>query len=361
MKASPRTLACVAALAAGLACTASAAAQTAPAPARGAATPTTAVSAPPAPARPDSIRVESGTAPDTVTVGQPYRAVARITVPPGSRVEVTLAPLDSEVVEAAGQVKVDSAAVQGRIGAEMAFVQWRTGPGVRAQALLRVTSPRGETREVAFPFAAPFVRSVLPKDTAGIRPKGPKDVLDAPAGFERGTKLLGLGAIFFLLLIGLAYLLVRLLRRRRREAVTNPRERAVAALDELAASGVVERGDWRALYVGISDAMRELAASLSPGWGRDLTTGELAARLAEDDVPAMDVGDAAKVLGHADVVKFARGTPSPDDARADLATARAWVARIQPLPVPTPDPFADAGAEAGDRVAVGAGSGGGER
>jgi hypothetical protein len=389
MTASPRTLACALALAlaAGLACTAPAAAQdtlargpvprtqqrtratrrtpthtpprtrptqAAPTQARRTAPPATSPAAT-APVRPDSIRVESGAVPDTVTVGQPYRAVARITVPAGSRVDVTLAPLDSEVVEAGGQMKVDSAAVQGHIGAEMAFVPWRTGPGARVQAILRVTSARGETREVAFPFAAPFVRSVLPKDTAGIRPKGPKDVLDASPGMERGTKLLAIGGILFALLLGIAYLLMRLLRRRRREAITDPRERATAVLDELAASGAAERGDWRTLYVGISDAMRDLAASLSPDWGRDLTTGELAAQMADDDVPEADVRDVATVLGRADLVKFARGAPSADDARADLAAARAWVGRIQPPTVPSPE-LSAGDVDAGAREMAGAGA-----
>jgi hypothetical protein len=306
------------------------------------------------------VRVASGVVPDTVTVGQRYRAVARITVPPGSRVEVTLAPVDSESVETVGQVKVDTtAAAQGRFGAEVTLVAWKTGPGKAVDALLRVTPPGGAAREVSFPFAAPFVRSVLPEDTAGVRPRGPKDVLDAKPTMVKQVKLPALGLLLFLLLLGLAYGIIRLLRRRGSEEIADPRERSLAALDRIAASGAVERGEWRAVYSGISEAMRDLASCLEPAWGRDLTTGELALRMADDGVPAEDVGTAAAVLDRADLVKFARQQPAAETAREDLAAARAWAARIQPPVRPADSGDGDyAEAEADERVPVGAGGGG---
>jgi hypothetical protein len=297
-------------------------------------------------ARPDSIRVASGVEPDTVTVGQPYRAIARITVPPRSRVQVSLVPADTEAVEAAGVVRVDtSAAPSGTFVAAVALVAWKTGAGKPVDAVLRVTSPAGASREVSFPFAAPFVRSVLPKDTAGIRPKGPKDVLDAPLSTEHLRRLAALGSIAIALLALLAYLLIRLLvslRRRREEELADPRERAAAALEHVGAAGLVERGEWKAFYTGVSDAMRDLAAALSPHWGTDLTTAELVERMEDDGVPEGDRETARAILDRADLVKFARHRPSVDAAHADLAAARDWVARIQP-PVEMPD---EAAAEA---------------
>ncbi|MDB4952134.1 MAG: hypothetical protein JWM27_4783 [Gemmatimonadetes bacterium] len=283
-------------------------------------------------------------APDTVTVGQPYRAVARIIVPAGSRVEVALVPADSEAVEARGGVAVDTtAAARGQLTATVALAAWKTGAGTPVDAVLRVTSPAGATREVAFPFIAPFVRSVLPKDTTNLKPKGPKDVMDAVWRGERNVRLAALGGLLFALVLGVVYLLMRLFRgRRRRGEIGDPRERAAAALADLGASGMAERGDWRGFYCGVSDAMRELAAALSPEWGTDLTTAELVARMEDDDVPGADVADARAVLDRADVVKFARHQPSIETANADLATARAWVARVQP-PVTADTGVADSG------------------
>jgi hypothetical protein len=292
--------------------------------------------APPAPAaavQPDGIHVATGVEPDTVTVGQPYRAVARITVPARSRVEVSLVPADSEAVEVSAPVSVDTtAAAQGTWGATVGLVAWKTGAGTPVSAILRVTSAAGATREVSFPFAAPFVRSVLPKDTTGLKPKGPKDVLDAKFATEHVRRLLGIGGIVIALLALLAYALLKLLgklRRRRAEEQMDPRQRALAALDRAAAAGLLERGDLRAFYVEVSDAVRGLAAALSPRWGGDLTTSELSDRMRADDVPEADRRSVLGILDRADLAKFARLDPPADVARGDLAAAREWVSRIQ--------------------------------
>jgi hypothetical protein len=290
--------------------------------------------APTSPVQPDSIHVASGVEPDTVTVGQRYRAVARITVPARSRVEVSLVPADSEAVEAPAPVQVDTTgAARGTFVATVPLVAWKTGAGTPVNAVLRVTSAAGSTREVAFPFVAPFVRSVLPKDTAGIQPKGPKDVLDAGVGTEHVRRLVGIGGVVIAILALLAYLLIRLLgklRRRREEEAMDPRQRAAAALDRVESAGLLERGEWKALYSELSAAMRDLASALSPRWGTDLTTAELVERMNGDDVPDADRETARGILDRADLVKFARYAPSADAARADLAAARDWVSRIQP-------------------------------
>jgi hypothetical protein len=310
----------------------------------------------PASVQPDSIRVATGVAPDTVTVGQRYRAIARITVPPRARVEVSLVPADSEAVEVSAPVQLDTTAgAQGTWGATVGLVAWKTGAGTPVNAVLRVTSATGATREVSFPFAAPFVRSVLPTDTTGLQPKGPKDVLDAKLGTEHNVRLLAIGGVIIALLALLAYALLRLLgklRRQRAEEAMDPRDRAIAALDRVAASGVLERGDLRTFYVEVSDAIRCLAAALSPAWGTDLTTAELSARMREDDVPEADRSAATSILERADLVKFARHQPSPDIARADLAAAREWVGRIQP-PVPPVAVDSDASAETVDAEMAG--------
>lgn len=304
----------------------------------------------PAIVRPDSIHVATGVEPDTVTVGERYRAIARITVPPGSRVEVSLVPADSEAVEVSAPVQLDtSGAARGTWMATVGLVAWKTGAGTPESAVLRVTSSTGTAREVAFPFAAPFVRSVLPQDTTNLRPKGPKDVLDASLGTEHNRRLLAIGGVVLALVALLVYALLRLLsklRRRRAEEMMDPRARAAAALDRVAASGALERGDVRTVYVEVSDALRCLAAALSPDWGMDLTTAELSARMDAGEVPEEDRSTAIGILERADLVKFARHQPSPDTARTDLAAARGWVDRIQPPVRPPRDEEASEPAEA---------------
>jgi hypothetical protein len=105
-----------------------------------------------------------------------------------------------------------------------------------------------------------------------------------------------------------------------------PREEALARLDALRQSQLIERGDVREYYGRLTETLRQYAASLDPSWSGDLTTSELATRMDG----ARGGAELLRILGGADMVKFARAAPEPAAAYADLDAARRWVEHAEP-------------------------------
>ena len=270
---------------------------------------------------PQGVRAFTGVRPDEVTVGDRFTSVVRIAAPPGAGVQFP-AGLDSAAdVQALGKAGLRADAARGEHTAAYRLVAWR--PGVTQGPVLtaRVTLPDGRTVTVPVRLALPTVRSVLPADTAGLMPRGAKDILP----LQRRDWLPALLAA--LALIGLALLVARRLRRRRRAPsapVLTPadaRARALAELDRARAGGWLEREEWKPFYERTSAALREYLAALSPEWGTELTTSEVL-----DALVSQDANDRlARLLTEADLVKFARGRPTAARAERHWSEARAWV------------------------------------
>jgi hypothetical protein len=170
-----------------------------------------------------------------------------------------------------------------------------------------------------------LVVTVLPPDSSARTPRPARGVLGASWDWLAIGLILGLAA---------AVVGAFLWWWRRREGEVEeetawtpmipPRQRALATLQEARDSGLLERGEWKAFYTLVSEAVREYAAALERSWGEDLTTTELLARFRAQVGPgeAIDLGH---VLRPADQVKFARREPDRDTALAEWETARSWV------------------------------------
>jgi hypothetical protein len=266
--------------------------------------------------------------PDTVTVGDVFLAAIRVRVAAGESVAFPDALEAGEAVDAAGrrEIRVDSAEGGERIlTAVYPLAAWR--PGVVELGAARVgyaTEAGVTTVDVRFPAAV--VRSVLPADTAGIAPMPAKDVL----GGERVW-----WPLLLMLLAGLAVAALCLWwwRRRRSAAAmalvprVPPRQAALSALDRARAAGLVEAGRLKEFYSLVTNAVRHYVAALHGGWGEDLTTPELAARMTGHDCDD-EAAALSALLQRADLVKFARQHVTSGQVIADWEAARAFVARF---------------------------------
>ncbi len=134
--------------------------------------------------------------------------------------------------------------------------------------------------------------------------------------------------------LALALILATLLYVRRRRAVgqpfpgipgKSPRERALGALEILAASGLLDVGELKAFYSELSRVMREFLADSERRWGNDLTTSELLMEVAKDGVSHADMQTIADLLVEADLVKFARRRPAAGRSEMALQRARIWI------------------------------------
>jgi hypothetical protein len=221
----------------------------------------------------------------------------------------------------------DSAHSQYRVIAPM--VAWLPGPQPPVPARLVLAGADGRVSRSPLRLALPVVRAVLPADSARWLVKPPHDVWGPSQDAKR---LALLGTLALLLLALLAALAVWLLRRPRRASLPRgARERALHQLDQAGGAGLIEAGNWKEFYTRVSAALREYAAALRGEWSRDLTSAELIAAMregrgAEED----DVAPLAVVLRISDLAKFARHGRTPEEARADLETARAWVRDFSP-------------------------------
>lgn len=327
--------------------------------------------------------------PDSVTIGDVFRAAVRVTVPAGARVAFpdTLAVPANLEAAARRELSIDSSRTDVRTyTAVYALTAWRPGSYELPAARVTIELPDGGQRvNVRFPTVV--VQSVLPVDTAGIDAQPPKDVIGP-------SRLLW---PLVLALVGLAALLLVLfwLYRRRRPAEAGPeaavpaRDWALAELDRVRTLGLLEAGDIKGFYTAVSGVLREYVARLEAAWSPDLTTGELertmvqtvlaaqAARAAsasaasastpgvvapgagtpgavppgampatggpgagEQDAVATaaePVSVAVELLEAADLVKFAAERPTPREAEEVWFASRAWVATFD-WPPPAPEP-----------------------
>lgn len=257
------------------------------------------------------------------TVGDTIGTAAEVTVPSGARLEVRFPEGDTVRVQSIRPVRVT---MRGNAAlATATLVAWTPGPATTVAASGRIVAADGTVRTVALRFPVPEIRSVLPRDTAGLKPKPPKDVIGPDRQVD--WRLVAAGAAVAALLLALLYWLRRRKRRPRPQPIVAPPDARAQALDALdAARATVEDG--RAFYTLVSGALRGFAHAVRPRWSPDLTTTELERRMEKDGVAAGDLGPLRSILHTADLAKFGRFTIPPDTALRDLDEARRWVERF---------------------------------
>ncbi|MEW5931501.1 MAG: hypothetical protein AB1941_28875 [Gemmatimonadota bacterium] len=269
--------------------------------------------------------VSVGLSHDTVTVGDRFVVLLRVEAPPGVRVDPP-ARLDSAPELQPVGARIDgSDPATGALGFGYPMAAWRPGALPPRFAAVRVAYPDGRASTLRVPLRLPFVRSVLPADTSGVEPRGPRDVI-GPDWDRRLVLFLVLLAL--LLLAPSAVLLRRWLRKRlgRKDAPpVDPRARALATLDRARKMKLLETGDWKPFYTLTSEALRGYLDALSPRWSADLTTEELVSALDTADADGATARLVGGLLAEADAVKFARAASTPEDAERHWLQAREWV------------------------------------
>jgi hypothetical protein len=199
----------------------------------------------------------------------------------------------------------------------------------------------GTEGETATSPVSLHVLSVLPKDPnqrtlADIR---------GPTGISIGAAFWAAAAAALVLAGALVYWLVRR-RRRRSEAVPAAAPavaadvEARAALDRLAASGALGRGEYRPFYIALAEVAKRYLERRLGAPVLEMTSSEMVAFL-RDHPHGQGLASAMKdIAGAADHVKFARGSAVAVEAERHLAGVRQMVdlmeSRLQPKPADAP-------------------------
>lgn len=277
-------------------------------------------------------RVRSAIVPDTILVGDIFQAALRVDLPPG----VTLSapdtlPLTGDV-ENAGRLRSSSRELPGggtEVTLSYPLTAWRPGEHQIPRITLALTGPDG-TDEVEGHFPSALVLSVLPTDTAGVEPRPPKDVL--------GPSRLLWPWILGALTVVAAMVALIIYRRRQRERgprltfdvahAGSPRERALAALEQVRAKGLVEGGRLKEFYSETIATLRIFLEEFDTRWGAELTSTELL-RAVSPELPDENATRLEAILAAADQVKFNRRHPAPDEAFAEWEAVREWIDHFQ--------------------------------
>jgi hypothetical protein len=202
--------------------------------------------------------------------------------------------------------------------------------------------PDGQSGKVQTEPVALHVRSLLPRD-----PKEQQLVdIRPPVSVSIGRAFYVTVGVLLVAFAGLAYWLWR---RRRPAPVAKavappppPDVLARAALDRLAASGLLQREEYRPFYIQLTDiAKRYLEARLEAPI-LEMTTAEMVAFLRRNG-PKTDISDMMRdVSGAADQIKFARGRGAQEMAERHLLAVRQMITAIEAERRPAlaePDPM----------------------
>lgn len=167
---------------------------------------------------------------------------------------------------------------------------------------------------------------------ADIRP--PEPVKPRPSRFI-------LPALTLAALLAAAWLLYRWNKRRAPAAPMTyapppppAHETALLALSALEKEGLMERGMAREHFFRVSEIVR---AYIEARWGilaLERTTAELRAQFSPGDVEPGERDTLLNVLAACDLVKFAKHTPTDENAREAVARAREWIMATKETRVP---------------------------
>jgi hypothetical protein len=186
------------------------------------------------------------------------------------------------------------------------------------------------------------VGSLLPKDAESQKLAD----IRGPVGVDVGRAFwIGLAAgLLLLAALGLWFW------RRKREAVEAvapvpdipPDQEALRALDRLAASGNLVRGEFRAFYIALTDIAKRYLERRLGAPVQEMTSAEMVAFLREGPHEAVLAGPLRDLATAADSVKFARGEGMREEAERHLAAVRfavgALESRLRPREEPAPPP-----------------------
>lgn len=135
-----------------------------------------------------------------------------------------------------------------------------------------------------------------------------------------------------------------------------PAEIALAELDRIETLNLPASGDFPRHYALVSDCVRSFISAQFGVPTMERATSEIAAEVQGADIPQAESRGAIAVLEESDLVKFARLSPQPDEAREALAASRRTVRGLSAHA--SRPPSAD---ESGGNASGGEYEGGGER
>jgi hypothetical protein len=262
-------------------------------------------------------------------IGQPVDLVVMVNHPAGYRL---IAPQlaqpwgDFEVRQQS--VPVVTATGDGRESSQLTItvMAWALGQFSTPPLPLTVSNPQGELVEVTADPVIINVESVLTEDDLALRDIKPQAALPLPLWWP------WLAAVGMLALTGL----LLWWRREGDPAVPFidnrlPHQIALAELDEIAASGLAGRGDFKGHYTQTTDVLRRYLDGVLGLMTVEQTTAEIRRTIQPLSWSKETKKMLVNLLTEADLVKFAKVQPTESDAQRTTNEAKRLVLALKEI------------------------------
>jgi hypothetical protein len=280
------------------------------------------------------VATHTETAPDSVTIGQRFHIKYHFAYDPDSLRPLVPKKLNAGTCRMMGvaynEVKKDK---QVERVADVTFIPLSVDSSVVPANAFNFIAANGDTIRAW----TDEVRVPIKRIAANAKDLSPlKEQWKAPPNYWLW------GSIALAALLAIAALVWWIRKRRARGGIEAPTVRlppdviALAELDRIAALGLPSRGDYKQHYTLVVDALRHYLEARYGIEAMDRTTFELIDAL---DRRRVRVEGLSPLLDEADLVKFAKFAPSPDNAAAAVNRAREIVIRTTPVAA-TIDPLA---------------------
>ncbi len=272
------------------------------------------------------VRVGITVRPETVTVGDPFVVLVRVSAPRGSVITFPAGPDSASSVEAVDPrvLRVNRDSLMLDETAEYRLVAWDTG-GLHSSLSDVLVSGRARQR-VSLAGARVYVRSVLPRDTTLHLPKPARGIFAS----LRPWWYRPLAALLALALAGLFFWAWWRRRKRTRAGARQETDAFVHAEREFArveAMGLLEAGERGRFVALMVDVLRDYLALRVEAAHPALTSSEIIRALeSQPDVPAQRL---ALILSETDLIKFARRPVTVERARAMARDSRGVVREVE--------------------------------
>lgn len=168
-----------------------------------------------------------------------------------------------------------------------------------------------------------------------------------------------IGILAVLLLMALAYYIVKRIRERKslipfaqpEKPKLPPYEQAIKELDEIKQSKLWQQGKEKEYFTSITDTLRRYLVDRFGINAMEKTSAEIldSVKGINEIVPAFEKLE--QVLKLADFVKFAKFRPLPDENDLSLVNAYFFVNQTKPVEIPTPEEAKDEGKDVDEKQA----------
>jgi len=206
------------------------------------------------------------------------------------------------------------------------FLPFGTGFFESDSVTVNYRSPPDSTLRIArFPGITLFVTSVLTGDEEALRAEKP------PIPFEISNWLVFWTVLILLLLIGIIIFAI-IYRKKRQKTLKqapvidahdgpSPEERALAELEKLRRSSLLEEGQQKTFYTQASEIIRAYVEERYRVEALEMTTAQLIRNMKQRDPNNHSIEPVRRFLERCDLVKFAKLVPPVDESCEFLDTA----------------------------------------